>query len=66
MEVLDMAICCGECHVELKSDDYVTLDEFSTLRHTYCGYDLIAELTKDIGTYRNIKTKYWFSGERTK
>ncbi|AZV45364.1 hypothetical protein [Peribacillus asahii] len=61
-----MAIRCGDCYSLLEDQDHVVLDEFNTLRHTYCGYDLVSELVQDVGTYKNIKEKYQFFSEEVK
>lgn len=33
-----MKLCCGHCHVELKDQDKVVLDDFGIIRHKNC-YD---------------------------
>lgn len=51
-----MEVCCGSCHVELKSDNLVVLDCLGILRHEGC-YDYTNHLDKidTIGPYKDVK-----------
>lgn len=31
-----MELCCGHCHVELKDEDQVVLDDLGCIRHKEC------------------------------
>ena len=62
-EGISVTICCVVCHIELKNDDVIVLDDFYTLWHKHCFRPDIS-CSIDTDTYRNMISKYWFFRDR--
>ena len=53
-----MAIRCGTCKIEFKSNDVVVLDDFAIIRHKQCyDYQNHWDLIDSIGKYEDIRGK---------
>ena len=51
-----MKLCCGACHVELKNDDQVVLDDLGTLRHKECyDYAHYLHLIDTVGPFESVR-----------
>lgn len=51
-----MGVCCGACHVELKNEDVVVLDDFNIVRHEGCyDYEKRLDLIYSVGPYKNVQ-----------
>ena len=54
-----MAICCQICRKQLNDNDWIELDYTNKVTHCTCN-TLRSNRIKDIDTYKNIKSKYYF------
>lgn len=54
-----MELCCGSCHVELKNNDLVVLDDFGSIKHEQC-YDFTnyQHLVDTVGPFESVKGKF--------
>ncbi|MCQ6275833.1 hypothetical protein JMM81_12810 [Bacillus sp. V3B] len=51
-----MGVCCGACHVELKNDDLVVLDDLGVLRHERCyDYANYLHLIDTVGAFESVR-----------
>ena len=54
-----MGVCCGACHVELKNDDLVVLDDLGILRHKQCyDYGNYLHLIDTVGVFESIRGRF--------
>jgi hypothetical protein len=53
-----VGVCCGSCHVELKNDDIVVLDDLGILRHQQC-YDFTncRDFIDTVGEFEFVRGK---------
>lgn len=55
---VSMETCCGACHIKLKDEDVIAIDQLNTFYHLACA-NLPIELIEDVGLYKNMQ-KYVF------